>query len=168
MEMTWDSVATLMYYSQGFLLWQNVYMLIIYYTLPDRKWQSHANVSWWPLGPSMQNIYRPHSVAKQGDNPDQSGVHIQGIAGPPDWIYTAYESGQLPCALLIHWSSTLKLQGPLTQCKKCAKEVHTSWSADEAEKKGILSVTLQVPFLTTWVIYWNNDFFPAWLIHKVY
>ena len=37
------------------------------------------------------------------------------------------------------------------QCKECAKEAHTSWSADEAEKKGIPSVELQVPFLTTWV-----------------
>ncbi len=36
------------------------------------------------------------------------------------------------------------------QCKKCAKEVPTSRSADEAEKKGIPSVALQVPFLTTW------------------
>ncbi len=36
------------------------------------------------------------------------------------------------------------------QCKKCAKEVHTSRSADEAEKKDIPSVALQVPFLTTW------------------
>ncbi len=34
-------------------------------------------------------------------------------------------------------------------CKKCAN-VHTSRSADEAEKKGIPSVALQVPFLTTW------------------
>ncbi len=37
----------------------------------------------------------------------------------------------------------------LIQCKKCAK-VPTSRSADEAEKKGIPSVALQVPFLTTW------------------
>ncbi len=36
------------------------------------------------------------------------------------------------------------------QCKKCAKGVHTSRSADEAGKKGIPSVALQVPFLTTW------------------
>ncbi len=27
-------------------------------------------------------------------------------------IYTASKSGQLQCTLLIHWSSTLKLQGP--------------------------------------------------------
>ncbi len=37
------------------------------------------------------------------------------------------------------------------QCKKCAKEVHTSRSADEAERKGNPSVALQVPFLTTLV-----------------
>ncbi len=30
------------------------------------------------------------------------------------------------------------------------KNAHTSQSADEAEKKGIPSVALQVPFLTTW------------------
>ncbi len=35
--------------------------------------------------------------------------------------------------------------------QKCAKGEHTSRSADEAEKKGIPSVALQVPLLVTWV-----------------
>ncbi len=53
--------------------------------------------------------------------------------------------------MILHWAQI--------QCKKCAKEVHTSRSADEAEKQGIPSVALQVPFLTTWVI---TNFF--WIV----
>ncbi len=43
------------------------------------------------------------------------------------WIYTSSESGQLQCALLIHWSSTLKFQGPLNlHCIRIrAAAVHT-------------------------------------------
>ena len=43
------------------------------------------------------------------------------------WIYTASESGKLQCTLLIHWSSTLKFQGPLNlHCLRIrAAAVHT-------------------------------------------
>ncbi len=42
------------------------------------------------------------------------------------------------------------LPSPDTVQKMCKRSAHF-WRADEAEKKGIPSVALQVPFLTTWV-----------------
>ncbi len=69
---------------------------------------------------------------------------------PGRWEVGPYFAHHLASCTPLHPFVTLHFEMLLFHPPANLDSVHTSRSADEAEKKGIPSVALQVPLLTTW------------------